>query len=64
MQTVRLVGEPYPGMVRAASPAMRANSGESLGTLPRSAPTGSGTSASGRVCRQPEKAKEYGLSHV
>ena len=40
-------------MVRAASAAMRANSGESLGTLPSSAPTGSGTSASGRVCRQP-----------
>ena len=60
MQSVRLVEKPYPGMVRAASPAMRANSGESLGTLPSSAPTGSGTSASGRVCRQPGKGKEEG----
>ena len=52
----------HPGMVRAASPAMRFQSALSLGTLPSSAPVGSGSSASGRVCRTPPSVTLSGPS--
>lgn len=49
-------------MVRAASLAMRSQSGLSLGTLPSRAPLGSGSSASGRVCRTPPSVTASGPS--
>lgn len=55
-------GGPHPGMVRAASFAMRSQSELPGGTLPRRAPFCSGSSASGRVCRWPPSVSASGPS--